>query len=396
MSGFGWTHLSRDALRRAEAQLSGEAAGVRDEIGFLLIHQRYADRLFPGTSILHTRLRYVLFIPWIYDDLRRHPAGKRAAPDVRDAELDLTRRLLKAGGGVIGRLNYPKTTSQPPSVVYWTALGTWGLLRPRADGRMPSRAQVLAMLRSAGRVAEDDDGVPLAAPGLPFVTLPSRPPGWDSGGDLDFVLTPQEADFLRRHLTAVPSPSTLQPSLLARLAASPPPQAEHCWDKAVLNAAAHDRRVLERAGQAAVLAAIGRGVYAALVETLCEEQDRRGMPRTHRDHLPEVVASYARRAERLDLGALAGDIGPLPALVTDVLQQTQSWIAKGAGDPAPLRDAYAAAERSRKGLRARLTNDLSGRERRYEWNSESHTLAEPLHFRWDRVHKLLSDLHGVA
>jgi Family of unknown function (DUF6361) len=65
VSGFGWTYLSRDALKRAEAQLSGDAAGVRDEVGFLLIHQRYADRFFPGTSVLHTRLRYVLFIPWI-------------------------------------------------------------------------------------------------------------------------------------------------------------------------------------------------------------------------------------------------------------------------------------------------------------------------------------------
>jgi len=47
MSSFGWTYLSRDALRQAEAQLVGEAAGVRDEIGFLIIHQRYADQFFP-------------------------------------------------------------------------------------------------------------------------------------------------------------------------------------------------------------------------------------------------------------------------------------------------------------------------------------------------------------
>lgn len=395
MTGFGWTHLSRDALRRAEAQLAGDAAGVRDEIGFLLIHQRYADQLFPGTSILHTRLRYVLFVPWVYDDLRRRPAGKRGAPEIGDAELELTRRLLKAGDGVIGRLKHPKATSQPPSVVYWTALGTWGLLRPRADGRKPSRAQALAMLRSAGRVAEDDDGVPLAAPELPFVTLPPRPPGWDGDGDLDFTLKPKEADFLHRCLTAVPSPAASRPSLLARLAANPPPDADRCWDKAVLTVAADDRQALQRAGQAAALAAIGRGVYAALVETLCEEQDRRAMPRTHRNHLPEVVAEHARHAERLDLGALAADIGPLPPPVADVLRQTLAWIAGGARDPAPLRGAYATAERSRKGLRARLTDDLSGRERRREWNSEFHTLAGPLHFRWDRVHRLLSDLHGV-
>ncbi|WP_316397066.1 hypothetical protein [Bradyrhizobium sp. 33ap4] len=31
-----------------------ETMGVRDEIGFLTIHQRYADRFFPGTSVLYS------------------------------------------------------------------------------------------------------------------------------------------------------------------------------------------------------------------------------------------------------------------------------------------------------------------------------------------------------
>jgi hypothetical protein len=62
-SSFGWTLLSRDALRRAKTQLRDDTEGVRDEIGFLSLHPAYADRFFPGTSVLHTRLRYVLFVP---------------------------------------------------------------------------------------------------------------------------------------------------------------------------------------------------------------------------------------------------------------------------------------------------------------------------------------------
>jgi hypothetical protein len=57
MSNYGWTYLSRDALRRAEHQLSGAGDGVRDEIGFLIIHQRYADYFFPGTSVLHMLIK---------------------------------------------------------------------------------------------------------------------------------------------------------------------------------------------------------------------------------------------------------------------------------------------------------------------------------------------------
>ena len=50
----------------ANAPLSNGEQDTRDEIGFLLIHQGFADRFFPGTSVLHTRIRYVLFIPWLY------------------------------------------------------------------------------------------------------------------------------------------------------------------------------------------------------------------------------------------------------------------------------------------------------------------------------------------
>ena len=42
-SQFGWTLLSRDALRRAESQLREDTGGVRDKIGFLALHQAYAD-----------------------------------------------------------------------------------------------------------------------------------------------------------------------------------------------------------------------------------------------------------------------------------------------------------------------------------------------------------------
>ena len=57
-SALGWTLLSREALKRAETQLRDDLQGVRDEVGFLALHQAYADRFFPGTSVLHTRLRY--------------------------------------------------------------------------------------------------------------------------------------------------------------------------------------------------------------------------------------------------------------------------------------------------------------------------------------------------
>lgn len=74
---IGWIHFSREALRRAETRLREEQEGVLDEIGFLLLHQAYADRFFPGTSVLQTRLRYIFFVPWLYLDLMQSFRGCR-------------------------------------------------------------------------------------------------------------------------------------------------------------------------------------------------------------------------------------------------------------------------------------------------------------------------------
>ena len=163
MSSYGWTYLSRDALRRAERQLSGAGDGVRDEIGFLSLHQRYADCFFPGTSVLHTRLRYALFVPWIYQTLCEESSAGRALDRVQRAEVSLAGRLNRTTkrDGVIGGLNYPKPTSQPASISYWGALGAWGILREQ-NGRLPSRAHVHTLLQSKNRNVVDDDGQALA------------------------------------------------------------------------------------------------------------------------------------------------------------------------------------------------------------------------------------------
>jgi len=130
-ASFGWTLLSRDALRRAEQQLRDAADGVRDEIGFLALHQAYADRFFPGTSVLHTRLRYVLFIPWLYQKVIQQRSRQQVSAVVENQEIFLARRLKKAEEfGVIGRRSLPNPTTQPPTMVYWSALSAWAFFAP--------------------------------------------------------------------------------------------------------------------------------------------------------------------------------------------------------------------------------------------------------------------------
>ena len=131
---LGWTLLSRDALCQAESSFMLDNQGVRYEIGFLTLHQVYADRFFPGTSVLHTRLRYAPFFPWIYEHLARQAAGP-VGTRIQRMELRLTGRL-KAGKQeeVIGGRVYPRSPVQSAAISYWSALGSWGILRPMPDG----------------------------------------------------------------------------------------------------------------------------------------------------------------------------------------------------------------------------------------------------------------------
>lgn len=394
----------------------GGKAGVRDEVGFLIVHQRYADHFFPGTSVLHTRLRYALLIPWLYQSLRtRRPAPKDFAQAFTDLEHELTGRLKFSEGlggekdGVIGGEVYPRAISQPPAYVYWTALAKWGLIGTRPDGRPWSRPDMAKLLASSKRAIHDDDGKPFETVPWPISGLVGAPDDWEDwgnwderykkegGGKLTLDLSPQEQSYLAGKLRAVRSPSDPgEQSILAKLVGKPLDDANHCWDAAIVSLAGSEASMLKRAGQAAALSAIGRAIYAALVETLKENRDNRTQPDRHRSALRDTVDQWGKQAARLDMNLFLGEIGPLPSPVEAVLKDTFAWVRAGGKDPMSLLDVYARAEVSRKDDRARLAGNQFGVDRRMEWQGEHHGQAEPLHFRWGNVKRLLRDLEGIA
>ncbi len=386
---LGWTYLAREALERAKAQMDEESMGVRDEIGFLTIHQRYADRFFPGTSVLHTRARYTIFVPWLFEDLAglTGPAAVRA---LRERERELAGRLKDAGESqVIGGRVFPNPSSQPPSTVYWNALAVWGFLRPRQDGRAISRARAHQLLKSVG-TAKDDDGQPLLSFDAPFVQLPIRPDNWRSGY-ITLRLTTEEAAFLRERLAQLRRNGCHDLSLLARLVRTKAVAPPEMWGAESRSIAGPDQAALTRAQQAASLAGVGRAVYDALLEQILETKDKREISTRHRDHLAAIVEEHGPVAANLDVDALEADIDTLPLKLRAVLTVTKEWIVSKSMNPAKLIDVYAAAE-ARKGPRARLALTPNGRTRRLEWSSDKHGLAGPLHYRWEQVSMLLNDL----
>ena len=70
---LAWLDYSESDQRRAReiiAMFSQQES--RDELGLGRIRDALSDALFPGTSVLLTRARYLLFVPWLFREGARH------------------------------------------------------------------------------------------------------------------------------------------------------------------------------------------------------------------------------------------------------------------------------------------------------------------------------------
>lgn len=199
MSSFGW--LDVDAEERQKmlefVDLFRDSSTV-DELGIGPIRDSFSDLLFPGTSTLHTRLRYVLFLPWLLQkaakNKRRSPSGQ--AEDFKRSEYALI-SALKNGGestGVIGERAGSKL-KRLPSEMYHSALKTWGIFTASSPD---------AYLRQLAAIRQLDHGEDDLVAGFSGVgfgidpSLPRMPPEWEGNslGPTTFALTQEEATYL--------------------------------------------------------------------------------------------------------------------------------------------------------------------------------------------------------
>ena len=398
---LGWTMLSREEMRQVERSLANNEQDTRDEIGFLLIHQGFADRFFPGTSVLHTRIRYALFVPWVYQRAAQSPRrGSDLDRTIQQLLIELAIRLKHFGEepyDVIGGDKLGQLTSQPPDRVYWTALRVWELLLPAVESRSEALRRLQAGARS--RMVDDDGGRLDDDATEVFAGLPDPPDGWDKADSpLHFKVPYKEREFLLRKLNLVTRPRDGKRSLLANLVAS----GDSFHDKSStlpkeLDASADDadRMALGIARNAAALAAIGRAVYGALVEQL---RARDGGPdeRTFREQLKAHFEIYGEAASRCNLDTAEIFLPDLPAHVRSVLRETRAFVLNAKPEAfSKLRDCYQKAEVIRKSARrARLIDTELAVQRRAEWVPARHNTT-PLHYRWQVVRAMLADLSST-
>lgn len=102
----------------------------RDELGIGTIRDSFTEQLFPGTSTIQTRLRYMLFVPWIYQRLE----NKRISAANFDIQADRDERALiillaqleEDSADTFGK-NSREKLKRLPSSVYWSGLRRWGI-----------------------------------------------------------------------------------------------------------------------------------------------------------------------------------------------------------------------------------------------------------------------------
>ncbi|ACU89410.1 DUF6361 family protein [Desulfomicrobium baculatum] len=169
----------------------------RDELGIGAIRDAIADRLFPGTSTIQTRLRYMCFIPWIYAGLEKHrvPANEMLSKG-REAEARLMVELGKTEKtGVIGR-EAGATLKRLPSSIYWSGMGAWGLRRFQSSQQEYHRSvEKLYALRKSRTRRDDGEWLDEQSHDTWYAhLLRLKPSNFPTG--MDFNLTKQEASLL--------------------------------------------------------------------------------------------------------------------------------------------------------------------------------------------------------
>ena len=184
MSYLAWIDFDPEERRRAQTLIDlFKQPEARDELGLGTIRDGLADILFPGTSTIQTRIRYMLFVPWIYREAQQRKASQAERTIIaRDLEFELSEALLRGGEreDVIGRLAGRKL-KRLPSSVYWAGIYTLGI---RTLAGNP------ATFLSYGQESLKDHDLKLWRTGLPKAPE-------NLFKETNFTLTPNEAEFLR-------------------------------------------------------------------------------------------------------------------------------------------------------------------------------------------------------
>ena len=409
-SSFAW--LAADAEQRRqmmEAVDQFRDETTIDDLGVGGIRDAFSDTLFPGTSTIQTRLRYVLFIPWLLQEAARADTVEDMTWRFHDLERDFIDALKRGMGeneqGIIGR-RAGRELQRVPSGIYWGALIEWGLVEPGLSARAYFRRSLL--LREEERAAPHSEdgsaGLELTRTGIdPNLPAPPR----NLLRSASFELRPEDVTYLQEAMTR-----RTAGTLLARLAqtrpagwttpdtAPPAPWSPEVLDLLDLELDASLRDHVDLAARFSLYIQGANLLYNLLLAEATSGDDER-FTDDRTEHYRARLQAWAGEAQwTRPLGTEdMADIAQLMAarnrrFTTKTQTFLTTWFDAARSpfqvtDSAHLRELIQHRERDTKGLRARLR---PGNQKALDaWGGESGTFR--MLFRWGNVTRHLQDLY---
>src|SRR5690625_1711878 len=406
-SSFGWLAVDTEQRRRMmEAVDQFRDEGTIDDLGLGGIRDAFSDTLFPGTSTLHTRLRYALFIPWLLQQAAHRESVPQMMATFRESEYRLIDSLKRGHEteGVFGR-DAGRALQRLPSAVYWGMITRWQIFEPGFTVRRYFERELLRReeLRTSPRSDDPDMDLPLTPTGLD-PRLPDPPDGLlreapssrraDDAQYLTEVITRTTAGSLLAHLV------THRPATWIDESTAPPA----AWDPAIRSELPPGLdEIAQRAESFSLIAqgvnlfynlmlAEATGKHAEQGGTLTEFYTERlhewfeeardvRLPAHERTHIWRMVAGQGGRVSR----TTQEFIGTWADAVTSATSAAELTTDR------ELRARVLAREREKKGSRARLA---PGNQRALDaWSGASGTAR--YNYRWPYVRSHLQDLYDA-
>jgi len=363
----------------------------RDELGFGQIRDALGDALFPGSSTLHTRAKYLLFVPWIY----QLASADKTDPAAQAGRLE--RKLIRAladssdSAGLIGR-QAGGAVKVLPSSIYWSALGRYGIRNDPAA----TRSEAANLLPQAIVSDEEQTSQPRAwSSEIP--AAPNEFPGQAPGG---FALTHHEASWLRDRIV-METDGTLLAHLLHH---RPDDDSRFPWENTAAQTATGEAKTLLHHAQ--TFSAVIHGAQLLYNLLIAESYEAAGLDRVsnpvqeYRGRFAQWVSNLGSEIDRFDwplddffarLELIRGaPIKPgTTAFVRSWLELTRDHPLASLAENADARRLILRRERTNKPTLYRID---ASRKRLSMWGGGSQ--SGRIGYRWAYVRRILADIHA--
>jgi Family of unknown function (DUF6361) len=401
-SSLGWLDLDAAASERVANLLRAlEEPGTLDPLGLGSVRDTFSAMLSPGTSTIQTRLRYFIFLPWIFSTLQSQGvAPGDFARRLRDSEARLIECLRPLGSnqGVIG-FAAGRNLKRFPSETYWGGLGSWGLRR--LDLSLAEYAKRAAAF-GRQRPDRDDEGNVTTASVAMWVSMPP-PPDDFLDAEITFELRRSEAQLLTDHIR-----QRRPRSLLAALCDSPElaVDASFPWDipKTVL-LPEHLRDILRHAQCFSELTVGPQHVYNVLLARKARAEfgwETEELESSEVDHLNAWVELIAQRHDELrtwvaEISEFWAVLAPYDTVSPRTQEFVETIVTRALVNPAGLANDASAHTiiRNREILLKTKRARLGHRSALESWNQAP--FGGQLNYRWPITRSYLADIaRGMA